>query len=50
MIPTKEVVPLMNTLSQINVSGQNCILMSECLKYLQNLINKYPDEASESSQ
>lgn len=46
MIPNKELQPLLTTLMQVNVSGQNCIMMGECLKYLQNLLAKYPDEAT----
>lgn len=44
MITKEELIPLANTLAQIGVSGQNAILMGECLTYLQNLLNK-PDKA-----
>lgn len=39
---------LLNTLYQIETKGQSTIIMGDCLKFLDQLINKIPDEKSDA--
>ena len=38
---------LLNTLYQIETKGQSTIIMGDCLRFLEQLINKTPDEKSD---
>lgn len=39
---------LFNTLCQVETKGQSTIVMGDCLKFLDQLINKIPDEKSDA--
>ena len=39
---------LFNTLCQVETKGQSTIVMGDCLKFLEQLINKIPEEQSDA--
>lgn len=40
MITKNDLIPLLNTMSQIYVNGQNAVIMGDCIRYVQELINR----------
>lgn len=44
----EELTNLFNTLCQIETKGQSSIIMGDCLRYLEQLINKSAETETES--
>ena len=45
----EELTNLFNTLCQIETKGQSSIIMGDCLRYLEQLINKSAETETESA-